>query len=56
MARIEKLPTAQLEQMYEEAAAGGDDELSYRIEAELGRRDYDASDPWSPQNTGPNPS
>jgi hypothetical protein len=42
---IELLPTGQLETKRDRAEAAGDWPLFERCEAELERRDYDASDP-----------
>ncbi len=49
--RIEKLPTAQLRAVADNAEAEGDWDTFEAAGAELGRRDYDAADPASPQNT-----
>jgi hypothetical protein len=48
---IEKLATDKLTAKRDAAEAAGDWPLTERCEAELGRRDYDASDPASPENT-----
>jgi hypothetical protein len=45
---IERLPTNQLEAMLDDETANAADRA--RAERELERRDYDASDPWSPEN------
>jgi hypothetical protein len=51
MSSIERLSTAELERMRAKAERDGDWPKMERCEAELERRDYDASDPASPQNT-----
>ena len=48
---IERLSTDELLKRLESAEDAGDSALVDRIEAELDRRDYDARDPASPQNT-----
>jgi hypothetical protein len=48
---IEKLSTEKLLKRLEAAEEAGDWPMAERIEAELDRRDYDAGDPASPQNT-----
>ena len=48
---IETMPTARLEALRADCEAAGDWPRMERCEAELERRDYDASDPASPQNT-----
>jgi hypothetical protein len=48
---LEQRPTSYLEAELSKAEAAGDWPRTERIEAELERRDYDASDPASPQNT-----
>jgi hypothetical protein len=49
--QLEMLPTDQLESMRDQAEDSGNWQRVERIETELERRDYDASDPASPQNT-----
>lgn len=48
---LEHLPTARLTELRDQAESNGDWERAERIEDELERRDYDADDPASPQNT-----
>lgn len=48
---IEKLPTLELIKRLDDADKAGDLALAERIESELERRDFDRSDPASPQNT-----
>jgi hypothetical protein len=48
---LERQPTPYLEAERDKAEAAGDWPRFERIEAELERREYDASDPASPQNT-----
>lgn len=48
---LEKLSTPALETKRDKAEETGDWPTFERCEAELERREYDASDPASPQNT-----